>query len=70
VINDPNVITVQRELPRAQALLASIYQCDYAGYFQAVRIYTAMCVCVFVFPCAFLLKSPYVSARASACMSW
>jgi hypothetical protein len=44
VINDPNVITVQRELPRAQALLACIYQCDYKGYFQAVRTCaTALC---------------------------
>mmetsp|Transcript_125845 Transcript_125845/g.246648 ORF Transcript_125845/g.246648 Transcript_125845/m.246648 type:complete len:372 (-) Transcript_125845:76-1191(-) len=36
VIDDPHVITAQRELPRQQALLSSIYNCDYSGFFKAI----------------------------------
>lgn len=36
MINDPNVITVVRELPKPQALVNAIYQCDYAAFFKAV----------------------------------
>jgi hypothetical protein len=38
VINDPNVITIQRELPKEQALLAAIYSCNYAAFFKAVSL--------------------------------
>lgn len=39
MINDPHVITIARELPHAQALLSAIYQCDYKGFFKAVRFF-------------------------------
>ncbi|RYG69128.1 hypothetical protein EON64_03490 [archaeon] len=36
VIKDPNVITLIRELPNAQKLVQSIYNCNYAAFFQAI----------------------------------
>lgn len=36
VVNDPNVITVVRELPKAYALVNAIYHCDYSAFFKAV----------------------------------
>lgn len=37
IIVDPQVITVIRELPAAQKLVWSIYNCNYKAYFDGVR---------------------------------
>lgn len=38
VIQDPQVLTVIRDLPAAQQLVWSIYNCDYKSFFEAVRL--------------------------------
>lgn len=38
VINDPFVITVARELPNAQALVHTIYNCQYKEFFETVSL--------------------------------
>lgn len=37
IVNDPHVITVIRELPNAERLVNSIYNCQYKEFFRAVR---------------------------------
>jgi hypothetical protein len=52
VINDPNVITIQRELPKEQALLAAIYSCNYAAFFKAVSLPCVFCGCLGLNDCS------------------
>jgi 26S proteasome regulatory subunit N7 len=38
IVNDPHVITAVRDLPNAHALVNTIYQCNYKGFFEAVSL--------------------------------
>jgi hypothetical protein len=63
VINDPNVITIQRELPKEQALLAAIYSCNYAAFFKAVSLPCVFCGCLGLNDCS----APAMCGAVVAC---
>lgn len=56
IVDNPQVISVIKDVPNMQDLLHSIYDCDYSKFFQTVGILIVVCSSPFVF---FSCKPPH-----------